>query len=108
MNKPIETQVEFQDNYGNSAVLTLELVNLKQRWIDDIDDDANHIDPSLWTVEACAECPTCRHVFAQADAMEGCQPFQVSDYTYEYSKAILEMWEADPAFYFDLHNHDCK
>lgn len=104
------TTVEYKEG-RKKAYLHVELVNLKQQWIDNIDDDAEHINPLLWTVCTYGECSKCQACIrgSESDAMDGCQPFQVDDYTFEYSADIYDDILKDPAQAFPHGlNHVCQ
>lgn len=110
-NGYICTTVEYKES-RKKAYLHVELINLKQQYIDNIgDDDAEHVNPLLWTVHTYGECNKCQACIhgSEWDAMDGCQPFQANDYTFEHSADIYDDMIKNPARSFPHGlDHVCK
>lgn len=83
----------------------VELHNCKVRYMENIGDNADHIDPNLWNVETYVECNNCLEVFDEWTAQDGCQPFQLADYTKDHCQAIFDDVKANPRNYIHSALH---
>ena len=100
-------QVEFVNYLGQKIILDLELYNCREKYLECVDDDAAHIDKKLWNLDTVCKCAQCHRVLDEWNAQEGCQPFQLSDYTYEHCKEMFDGYLQDQSDFSSVQCYKC-